>query len=211
MNRIKELRKRQGLNQKELSTILKVNVPTISKYESGDVDISASKLKILSRLFGTSIDYILGNDKEAKTESPLSLTLSEYNTFSFIAEMLKYMKSKKIPKDEILTDSGLKKIVAVTINIIAHELEEKLPCSAMIIAEKYIEAFTKENELTDIIFNQKWQYLFQILDSQQIKDVEELMVIYTKLDSRGKRHLMRSARDEYEDMIEDNRIKSRNA
>ena len=45
MNRIKQLRKEKGLNQKELSILLNINVPTVSKYESDDVDISASKLK----------------------------------------------------------------------------------------------------------------------------------------------------------------------
>lgn len=64
MNRIKQLRKEKGLSQKELGAILNINVPTISKYESEDVDISASKLRILSELFNTSIDYILCNDKK---------------------------------------------------------------------------------------------------------------------------------------------------
>lgn len=63
MNRIKQLRKEKGLSQKELGNLLNINVPTISKYESGDVDISASKLRILSELFNASIDYILCNDK----------------------------------------------------------------------------------------------------------------------------------------------------
>lgn len=63
MNRIKQLRKEKGLNQRELSILLNINVPTVSKYESDDVDISASKLKVLSDIFNTSIDYILCNDK----------------------------------------------------------------------------------------------------------------------------------------------------
>ena len=64
MNRIKQLRREKGLSQKELGTLLNINVPTVSKYESEDVDISASKLRILSELFNTSIDYILCNDKK---------------------------------------------------------------------------------------------------------------------------------------------------
>lgn len=63
MNRIKELRKQKQETQEELGKILNLSKATISKYESGDLDLSSDLLIKLSEHFNVSVDYILNNTK----------------------------------------------------------------------------------------------------------------------------------------------------
>lgn len=62
MNRIKSLREQIGMTQAELGKLLNVRDAAISKYESGKVPLTGETLLQLSKIFNTSIDYILGND-----------------------------------------------------------------------------------------------------------------------------------------------------
>lgn len=61
MNRIKELRNKKDMSQKELAEYLNVSQQSISFYENGDRDPDTEALKKLSSLFRCSIDYILGH------------------------------------------------------------------------------------------------------------------------------------------------------
>lgn len=63
MNRIKELRKKKGLSQKELSALLFVNQTAVSQWERGVTTPNSNLLVRLSDLFGVSIDYLLGKDE----------------------------------------------------------------------------------------------------------------------------------------------------
>ena len=101
MNRIKQLRKEKGLSQKELGSLLNINVPTVSKYESEDVDISASKLRILSELFNTSIDYILCNDIVNKEACNM------YNNLGEIVANLLF--EKNMSQQQLVQQSGIPK------------------------------------------------------------------------------------------------------
>ncbi|WP_324825127.1 helix-turn-helix transcriptional regulator [Sinanaerobacter sp. ZZT-01] len=64
MNRIKMLREKKGLTQSELGKILHVKDSAISKYESEKIPLTAETLRVLSKIFNVSIDYILGMDSE---------------------------------------------------------------------------------------------------------------------------------------------------
>lgn len=58
--KIKELRTKAGLSQKQLAERVGVKQNTVSGWESGKHDIGLDELKQLSELFGVSIDEILG-------------------------------------------------------------------------------------------------------------------------------------------------------
>lgn len=63
--RIKGLRKKVGLTQKELSEILQVSQQTISLWESNATYPNAKDLILISKHFGVSADYLLGMDDDS--------------------------------------------------------------------------------------------------------------------------------------------------
>lgn len=64
-----ELRKKAGLSQEELGYKLNVTRQTISKWELGQTTPEMDKLIEISRIFGISVDDLLDETKEVKTES----------------------------------------------------------------------------------------------------------------------------------------------
>ena len=61
-NRIKELRKSNGLTQQQLGDMLNVTKVSICCYEKGNRIPSLDTLKDLSNIFKVSLDYFVGND-----------------------------------------------------------------------------------------------------------------------------------------------------
>lgn len=61
MNRIKELRTENGILQAGLAKLLKIGQATISNWENGRTEPDQEALREMSKIFGVSIDYILGN------------------------------------------------------------------------------------------------------------------------------------------------------
>ena len=60
MNRIKELRKAQKINQESLASILNVSRATISKYETRFIPLTDETISLLTDYFNVSSDYLLG-------------------------------------------------------------------------------------------------------------------------------------------------------
>ena len=60
MNRIRELRKKMDLTQKELAQHLQIADSTLSYWEMGKYEPDIDSLKKLSMFFHVSIDYIVG-------------------------------------------------------------------------------------------------------------------------------------------------------
>lgn len=60
MNIVKELRKKAGIQQKELAIIAGVSPPTVSEWESNKKDPSGERLKKLAEYFGVDEIVILG-------------------------------------------------------------------------------------------------------------------------------------------------------
>lgn len=60
MNIIKELRKRKGIQQKELALIIGVAQPTVSEWELQKKDPSGERLRKLAEYFGVDELVILG-------------------------------------------------------------------------------------------------------------------------------------------------------
>jgi len=62
VNRVKELRLKSGMQQKEIAVAVSVSRPTISEWEHQKKDPSGDRLRRLSDLFGVPAGYILGID-----------------------------------------------------------------------------------------------------------------------------------------------------
>ena len=60
MNIVKELRKKKGIQQKELAISIGVSRPTVSEWESNKKDPSGDRLKKLAEFFGVDELMILG-------------------------------------------------------------------------------------------------------------------------------------------------------
>lgn len=68
-----QLRKQKGLSQEALGNQLNVSRQTVSKWELGQTTPEMDKLMALSKLFGVSIDDLVGNEiNSVCTEKPLS-------------------------------------------------------------------------------------------------------------------------------------------
>ena len=56
---LKYLRKKNQLTQQDLADYLNLDVSSVSKLESGKIDISLSKLELLSKKYGMSVIELL--------------------------------------------------------------------------------------------------------------------------------------------------------
>ena len=67
---MKELRKKAGIQQKELAISIGVSRPTVSEWESNKKDPSGDRLKKLADFFGVDELMILGKGVVDLTDSP---------------------------------------------------------------------------------------------------------------------------------------------
>lgn len=58
-NRLKDLRKKKGLNQTEMGEVLGVTLNTVFNIESGKSDMPSEMLKKASEFFEVSTDYLI--------------------------------------------------------------------------------------------------------------------------------------------------------
>lgn len=90
MNRIKQLRMEAGILQADLAQQLKVRQNTVSTWETGRSEPDLDALRELSRIFGVSIDYILGNTdiKNPLTSEDMSgLTEKQIKILEMMSEL----------------------------------------------------------------------------------------------------------------------------
>lgn len=64
MNRLKELRLKKGVYQKDVASYLGIDRTTYVKYERGDSEPSIEMLDKLANYFSVTVDYILGRDSQ---------------------------------------------------------------------------------------------------------------------------------------------------
>lgn len=64
--RIRDLREDRDMNQTQVAEYLGMSQTGYSKYETGENDLPTSVLIKLSRLYNTSVDYLLGETDEIK-------------------------------------------------------------------------------------------------------------------------------------------------
>lgn len=80
MNRVKELRIKAGMQQKELALLVGVANPTVSDWEHGKKNPSGERLRKLSRIFNVDPGVVLGfsppEQKKTKIDGVVPLTQS---------------------------------------------------------------------------------------------------------------------------------------
>lgn len=84
--KIKSYRESKNMTQNDLANILEVSAGTVSKYESGALEPNIESLKKLAKLFETSIDELLNDEKE-------KIDISKINVLDILREQ-KEMKLK---------------------------------------------------------------------------------------------------------------------
>lgn len=99
--RIKEMRLAKGLSQQELGDLIGVTKVSICGYESGSRTPSLETFALLSEVFGTSTDYLLGRELPVLSEKSKSYlgAISE-DDVDLIAELKHYPSLyEKMTKD----------------------------------------------------------------------------------------------------------------
>ena len=92
--RIKELRIASGLTQKELAVKLSIGQATISEWEQGKYEPTASALRQLAIFFDISADYLLeikeydGTERKTTTKN-VSFNANVHNNFGIINNQYK--------------------------------------------------------------------------------------------------------------------------
>ena len=74
MNIVKELRRKKGIQQKELAIAIGVSCPTVSGWETGKKDPSGDRLKKLAEYFDVDELFVLGYGLEKQNTSSISET-----------------------------------------------------------------------------------------------------------------------------------------
>ncbi len=64
--RLRYLRKEKGYTQEKVALLLGVDRRTYSAYENGTNSLNAKTLIMLSKIYGASIDYMLGQSDKRK-------------------------------------------------------------------------------------------------------------------------------------------------
>lgn len=80
--KLKVLRKKQGLTQKDIADLVHVNRVTYTNWEQGMREPNFEKLSMLACIFDVSIDYLLSENLEISKESYLKLKEEKKNLFS---------------------------------------------------------------------------------------------------------------------------------
>ena len=64
MNRLKELRQKNELSQKEIAETLGFSLRSFQRMENGESQIKPEKAQMLADFFGVSVGYLLGYEPE---------------------------------------------------------------------------------------------------------------------------------------------------
>ena len=108
--KVKELRERNGITQKELAKYLEIDAKLYSHYETENRIIPCKHLYAISLYFNLSLDYLFGfrNIKNYETNKKLDINKGEVG-----------IKLKELRKELKLTQTKLAEILNTTQSVIA--------------------------------------------------------------------------------------------
>lgn len=103
MMRLKELRIKNGLNQKELAEKMGYRQNTISQWENGQRTIDADTLIKLAGFYGVSTDYILGrptgkSDKDDPLQNRLIVIFNALNDIGKNEAIKRVLELTELPR-----------------------------------------------------------------------------------------------------------------
>ena len=97
MNIVKELRRKKGVQQKELAIEIGVSQPTVSEWEAGKKDPSGERLKKLAAYFEVDELVILGRGLQ-DTRDEQQETVNRYETEQIVRHVIEQLGgSQKAP------------------------------------------------------------------------------------------------------------------
>lgn len=105
--KLKVLRKKQGLTQKSLSNMLNISQSAYAHWEQGMREPNFEKLSMLACIFDVSIDYLLSENLEISKESYLKLKEEKKNLFS--ARLKELRLQHGFSQEELAEKIGIKR------------------------------------------------------------------------------------------------------
>ena len=91
--KLKEYRVLKNLSRKEVAESLNISVNAIEKYENGKAEPSIANLIKLAKLFGVSVDTLIGNDADI-----LDLTILDENRKYVVNKVAKVLDDVEVGK-----------------------------------------------------------------------------------------------------------------
>lgn len=92
-NRIRELRKKRNITMKQLGAELGLAESTISQYETGKRSVDNETLLKLGDIFGVSVGYILGSERESMQSEKKAPVLTEKDERDIAKEVERIMEN----------------------------------------------------------------------------------------------------------------------
>ena len=109
MNIVKELRKKRGIQQKELAIAIGVSRPTVSDWESNKKDPSGERLKRLAEYFGVDELVILGRGQDLFIPTDPRIS-GKSETDQIIERLLKQLESQPKTAEARIVSGGMDKL-----------------------------------------------------------------------------------------------------
>lgn len=111
---LKKLRTDKNLTQTQIAKIIGTTQSVYSKYENETVSIDINSLKILSKLYNVSIDYIVDNDnRKNKTIELNLLTETKKETIQKIVDNNEKIALKINAYIDVLTDREIESEISL--------------------------------------------------------------------------------------------------
>ncbi|WNU95028.1 helix-turn-helix domain-containing protein [Streptococcus sp. DTU_2020_1000888_1_SI_GRL_NUU_041A] len=106
MNRIKEIRQKEGLSQQALAKKIGVSYRTIQNWENGVNQIKLDKAQQLANFFRVGVGYLLGYNDEEKEKQ---ITKAKKAIIKEIQDLSDYAKNNDIAEqiDNVIQNEGL--------------------------------------------------------------------------------------------------------
>lgn len=159
-NKLKELRKNNGLTLNELSKGTGIAVSTLSQMENGDRKINMDHAKTLSNYFKVTIDFLSGETSNDEYLSKIFSTKFEFANYTKILQGI-YADKNSNDVNDIVSQGIFSDII---FNI-------KETVNTCYLFNNYIEIDEKEKELILLIKN----ILHKDLSYNQIKSINSII------------------------------------
>ena len=83
IERLKKLRKKEKLTQKDIATFLNISQPAYQQFESGKKKMNLETMEKLADYFNVSTDYLLGKTDIPDSESDIDLDSAIDNSVAY--------------------------------------------------------------------------------------------------------------------------------
>lgn len=114
MNRLKELRQKNELSQKEIAEILGFSLRSFQRMENGESQIKPEKAQMLADFFGVSVGYLLGYEDLLDQIEEVDSELSKGMTIAKNLSVTASSSYEELFRNILILLKGLKEVAEVT-------------------------------------------------------------------------------------------------